>query len=169
MKIIYTRGDATVPQVDDRVPSPAIIAHICNNVSAWGKGFVLAISKRWTEPEREYRQWFAQRESNDFGLGQIKIVPVEEDIAVANMVAQHSLRPKDGCPPIRYEALEQCLEALAAHAWKMGTDWHGRETPASVHMPRIGCGLSGGQWEAIEPLIKYTLIRAGVPVKVYDF
>jgi O-acetyl-ADP-ribose deacetylase (regulator of RNase III) len=36
-------------------------------------------------------------------------------------------------------------------------------------MPRIGCGLAGGSWEEIEPIIKRTLTDQGVEVVVYDF
>jgi hypothetical protein len=36
-------------------------------------------------------------------------------------------------------------------------------------MPRIGCGLAGGKWELIEPIIVRTLVARGVPVTVYDF
>jgi hypothetical protein len=36
-------------------------------------------------------------------------------------------------------------------------------------MPRIGCGLAGGRWERIEPLLEATLVAAGVPATVYDF
>ena len=39
---------------------------------------------------------------------------------------------------------------------------------ASVHMPRIGCGLAGGKWERIEPLIERTLLARAVPTTVYD-
>jgi hypothetical protein len=35
-------------------------------------------------------------------------------------------------------------------------------------MPRIGCGLAGGRWECVEPLIEARLVAAGVPVTVYD-
>lgn len=49
--INYVTGDATKPQGD----GIKIIAHICNNRKGWGKGFVLAISRRWAEPERIYR------------------------------------------------------------------------------------------------------------------
>jgi len=62
--------------------------------------------------------------------------------------------------PIRYEAVEDCLEKLVAKALELS---------ASVHMPRIGCGLAGGKWERIEPLIVKTLCRRDVPVTVYDF
>jgi hypothetical protein len=39
---------------------------------------------------------------------------------------------------------------------------------ASVHMPRIGCGLAGGKWEEIEPIIERTLVAKGMTVVVYD-
>ena len=42
------------------------------------------------------------------------------------------------------------------------------ELEASVHMPRIGCGLAGGTWARIEPLIERRLISAGTAVTVYD-
>ncbi len=40
---------------------------------------------------------------------------------------------------------------------------------ASVHMPRIGCGLAGGKWEVVEPLIEEHLSAKGVAVTIYDF
>jgi len=36
-------------------------------------------------------------------------------------------------------------------------------------MPRIGCGLAGGTWNKIEPLINQTLIKNEVETYVYDF
>jgi hypothetical protein len=45
-KINYLKGDATFPEAK----GTKIICHICNDLGAWGKGFVLAISKRWSEP-----------------------------------------------------------------------------------------------------------------------
>jgi hypothetical protein len=36
-------------------------------------------------------------------------------------------------------------------------------------MPRIGCGLAGGKWERIEPLILQELSQHDVAVYVYDF
>jgi O-acetyl-ADP-ribose deacetylase (regulator of RNase III) len=42
------------------------------------------------------------------------------------------------------------------------------ELDASVHMPRIGCGLAGGDWSRVEPLILRRLVERGVAVTVYD-
>jgi len=35
-------------------------------------------------------------------------------------------------------------------------------------MPRIGCGLAGGDWSRVEEIINEVLIEAGVEVYVYD-
>ena len=150
------RGDATSPQAK----GPKIIAHVCNDLGGWGKGFVLAISRRWPEPERDYRDWHRHRSGNDFGLGAIRLVQVQSDTWVANMVGQHGMKRGSAGPPIRYEAVERCLASLGGEALRIG---------ASVHMPRIGCGLAGGRWERIEPLILANLCQRQIPVTVYDF
>jgi O-acetyl-ADP-ribose deacetylase (regulator of RNase III) len=149
------RGDATSPQAKGR----KVIAHVCNDLGGWGKGFVLAISRRWPEPERDYRDWHRHRAGNDFGLGATRLVRVAPDMWVANMVGQRGMRRGSAGPPIRYDAVERCLAALADRAEELG---------ASVHMPRIGCGLAGGTWDRIEPLVLRTLCARDIPVTVYD-
>jgi O-acetyl-ADP-ribose deacetylase (regulator of RNase III) len=150
------RGDATSPQAK----GPKVIAHICNDLGGWGKGFVLAISKKWPQPERDYRDWHRHHADNDFALGAVRLVPVQTDIWVANMIGQHGIRAGSNGPPIRYPAVGQCLRTLGDRAI---------ELRASVHMPRIGCGLAGGRWDRIEPLIDTELCQRGVAVTVYDF
>lgn len=157
MKTIhYLKGDATVPQAK----GIKIIAHICNDLGGWGKGFVLAVSKRWEEPEKEYRNWHCFRSENSFGLGEIQIVQVEKHMYVANMIGQKGMKTGSNGVPVRYEAIEKCLETLAEEALELN---------ASIHMPRIGCGLAGGKWEQIEPIIEKTLLNKNVEVYVYDF
>ncbi len=118
----------------------------------------MAISGKWKEPEAAYRKWFESKEH--FGLGEIQMVQVEEGLWICNMVGQHKTISKSvGKPPIRYDAVEQCLEKLAAEALQRN---------ASVHMPRIGCGLAGAKWEQIEPIIQRTLLKNNIEVYVYD-
>lgn len=148
------RGDATQPQGD----ANKVLAHICNDEGRWGAGFVLALSKRWEEPERQYRNWFAHKSRPM--LGDVQFVPVAPDLTVANMIGQHGIRRSaGGKPPIRYEAVQAALTRVAIYA---------KERRAEVHMPRIGCGLAGGTWDKMEPIICQTLISVGVPVTVYD-
>ncbi len=154
--INYLKGDATVPQSS----GIKIIAHICNDIGGWGKGFVLAISKRWPEPEAAYRKWHRERNANNFALGALQLIQTTQYIHVANMVAQRGTKTGSKGVPIRYEAVKKCLEGLAVKAKELG---------ASVHMPRIGCGLAGGTWDKIEPLIEDLLSKKGIAVYVYDF
>lgn len=154
--IHYLKGDATSPKASGR----KLIVHICNDMGGWGKGFVLAISKRWPEPEEHYRKWHRERNRNDFALGSVQFVQCESYIWVANLIGQHGMKAGSDGPPIRYDAVETGLAKIAAKA---------AEIKASVHMPRIGCGLAGGKWEQIEPLIEQTLLAAGIDTYVYDF
>ncbi len=153
--IRYVRGDATVPSVK----GVKVIAHVCNDIGGWGKGFVLALSRRWPEPEAAYRAWHRDRAANDFGLGAVRLVQVERHVWVANMIGQRGVRTGGKGVPVRYEAIDTALDRLAGHALELG---------ASVHMPRIGCGLAGGRWSRVEPLVEDRLVRRGIPVTVYD-
>ena len=90
----------------------------------------------------------------------MEFIRVEPHIWVANMVAQHGIKAGSSGPPIRYEALSDCLSELGSRAIVLN---------ASVHLPRIGCGLAGGKWELVEPLIEQHLCQNGVEVTVYDF
>ncbi|MCI3270841.1 macro domain-containing protein [Streptomyces cylindrosporus] len=154
-EIIYIRGDATAPSVK----GVKVIAHVCNDIGGWGKGFVLAISRRWPEPEASYRAWHRERASNDFGLGAVRFVQVEKYVWVANMIGQRGTRTGSKGVPVRYEAIDTALTRLADKALELG---------ASVHMPRIGCGRAGGKWSRVEPLIVQRLVRRGIGVTVYD-
>jgi O-acetyl-ADP-ribose deacetylase (regulator of RNase III) len=74
-----------------------------------------------------------------------------------NMIAQAGIRTGSKGPPIRYNALASCLGHVNGYAISF---------ESSVHMPRIGCGLAGGKWEEVEPIIQKQLTN--VPVYVYD-
>jgi O-acetyl-ADP-ribose deacetylase (regulator of RNase III) len=153
--IMYVRGDATVPSGK----GVKVIAHVCNDIGGWGKGFVLALSRRWPEPEAAYRAWHRDRAHNDFGLGAAQFVQVDRYVWVANLVGQRGIRTGSKGVPVRYEAMDTALGSLGDKAAELG---------ASVHMPRIGCGLAGGRWSRVEPLVIERLVKRGTAVTVYD-
>ena len=151
--IIYLNGNAVYP----KTPSNKVIVHICNDEGRWGGGFVLSISKRWSEPEKQYKKWIRNREGK---LGEIQFVPVEKDIVVVNMIAQESFVSFVNPVAVRYEALKKCLQQVSDSI---------KGNEVSVHMPRIGCGIAGGKWENIEPIIIETLFKNDIQVYVYDY
>lgn len=166
--INYVKGDATNPPG----PGRRLIVHICNDVGGWGKGFVVPLGNRWPLAEKAYREWhhYGRTSGTIFQRGEVQFVCVspatllepESDVYVANMIAQAGYRKRYDDEPLQYvdyDALHRCLLRVAEYAVVNGM---------SVHMPRIGCGLGGGRWEEVEPIIEDTLVIAGVEVTVYD-
>jgi len=147
-KINYVKGDATSPQGEGL----KIIPHICNNVGGWGAGFVLALSRKWSEPEKIYRA------KKLYNLGDVDFVYVEEGIFVANMIAQNdvisNLRTGQKAP-IRYYALTEALYKVNEFA---------EENNGSIHAPMFGSGLAGGDWNKIEDILRRITT---VPVTIY--
>lgn len=148
--IQYISGDATEP-IGSGVK---IIAHVCNDVGAWGKGFVTSLSSKWSQPEEAFR---ALHKAGNEGLGTVELVRVAPKTFVANMYAQSGLRSPNNKQPLNYEALGICLEKVNDLAEAMN---------ASIHMPKIGCGLAGGRWEPVQKIIKEKL--DGRDVVVYS-
>lgn len=151
--ITYLAGDATRP-VGEGIK---IIAHVCNNLGKWGKGFVLAVSRRWPVVRQRYLTLYTPGAT--IPLGTMQMVKVEKDIYIANLIAQDGIRSRNNPVPLQYLSLETCLGQVATEAISR---------QASVHMPRLGGGLAGGEWERVEPIIQHTLCRRDVAVYVYD-
>jgi O-acetyl-ADP-ribose deacetylase (regulator of RNase III) len=155
--IKYVIGDATNPIGEGN----KIICHISNDIGGWGAGFVLAISKKWRYPEQAYRAMPKEERI----LGNVELIFCESNehgaIFVANMIGQHDVRPMKVdnliVPPIRYDAVLACLRTVKRLAM---------QTQATIHMPRIGAGLAGGNWGTIEKIINEAL--EGIDVTVYD-
>jgi len=158
--IRYVNGDATCP-LDN---GPKAIVHCCNDIGAWGAGFTYGLTKRWKAPRNRYSAWFTSRVN--FELGEIQLVEVEPDIVVVNLIGQHGVIgfsgddvPDSVCqePPIRYAAIRNGLKKVNEAL-----------TPEySIHMPRIGCGLAGGEWKKVEEIINDELKDR--LVTVYDY
>lgn len=154
MKINYLNGDATKPTID----GGKYILHICNNQGGWGKGFVCALSKRWKSPEKCYRS------RKEYKLGTYQICPTDvTDIWVVNMIAQNGFKSNNNPVPVDYDALTKCLESLTVSL----SNWNIIGGNASVHMPKIGTGLGGGDWDIISKIIENTLCKKDIPVYVY--
>lgn len=155
MTIQYVLGDATQPAGEGL----KYIVHVVNDANRWGAGFVLAVSRRWPCCKTKYHKWM-RRNSGKAMLGALQLIPVEDDVIVANIVGQHGIRKVNGVPPVRYAAIDRALALLTRVIVE--------KTPtASCHMPTLGCGLSGGHWKKVEPLVRKHLVAAGIGVTVY--
>jgi O-acetyl-ADP-ribose deacetylase (regulator of RNase III) len=164
MSLRYVTGDATRPEGD----GARIIVHCCNSHGVWGAGFVLALSRRWPGPERQYRAWLDSAEKKgQLPLGAVQFVGVEDGLVVANLIGQEGVgHAPDGTPPIRYPAIRTGLATVREEAMRWALSSSRRR--ASIHMPRMGAGLAGGDWARIERIVRNELVERDLDVTVYD-
>jgi len=133
-RLTYRSGDVT--KTNDK----CVIAHICNDVGLWGRGFVNEITKTFgEEPRNKYREWYMKR-IGFLKLGDVQFVEVNENVTIANMIGQKGVRQIGGQKPIRYDAVKEALCTVM----KEHTD---------IRMPLIGTGLAGGSWDIMEPIL----------------
>jgi O-acetyl-ADP-ribose deacetylase (regulator of RNase III) len=139
----YINGD-----LFDHVPSDqhdTLIAHICNSIGAWGAGFVVPLGRKYPAAMVAYRGL------DNWQLGTTQFVVItDERLTIANMIAQEGIGPsfQNGkmVPPIRYEALRECMKSVAAFV---------ELSPSTqIACPMFGAGLAGGDWSIIEQMIR---------------
>ena len=153
-RIVEVRGDATQP----RGSGPRVIAHIVNDKTPnWGAGFSVALKKKWPVAQEDFIRWTDESKSH-LMLGNTHQTQLSEDLTAYHMIAQHGYGPSPK-PRIRYIHLKTCLDKLAEFALGHA---------ATVHMPRIGTGHAGGQWNIVRELVDEGLVRRGVEVTVYE-
>lgn len=164
--IEFRKGDVCYPCIRS---GTRFIIHVCNDQGGWGAGFTRSLSRRWERPEAYYREWHQKGQTvfdGLFELGNIQNVLVErneygEPLVVTNMIAQHGFKSDRNPIPLQYDALALCLVKLARF---IRHDL--RDSICTLHMPRIGTGLAGGEWHRIERLLLG--IFKDVPMYVYD-
>ena len=74
------------------------------------------------------------------------------------MIGMRGVWGSPGDPPLRYDALAEALDALGLHAAAKKT---------TVHMPRIGAGLAGGDWTRIEQTVCRMAVKHRMLVVIY--
>ena len=161
VQIHYIKGDATNPLINKGEYS--VICHCCNTLGAWGAGFVLALSKRFPKVKEHYLSLIKSINSGE-RLGKVGFVKTNKNIVVANILAQDRIyRSVDGKIPLNYDALREGFR----NVYNKFIGY--KDIPFTIHMPRIGCGLAGGDWNIVENIIKDEFIKNGIDVYVYDF
>lgn len=162
--IRYLNGDALdpVPRYRQTVDHPAVIAHVVNDVGRYGAGFAGAVAKRYPHARSNYLQWSVGDGNPSwpkFQLGSVQVFPIEPTgLWMAHLLAQRGLRSPRNKVPLDLDSLKESLRGL----WLWSTI-----SEAEVHMPEIGCGLAGGSWGQVEPLVTKFLSGKDIPVTVY--
>jgi Zn-dependent peptidase ImmA (M78 family)/O-acetyl-ADP-ribose deacetylase (regulator of RNase III) len=152
MKVVL--GNALEP----RAPGNKIICQLVNDQArTWGGGVARSAAKKFPKAQESFSSWITSL-PRSARLGNVHFETVSQSTTIASLVGQQGYGPSN-TPRIRYMALAQGFEKVQEYA-----SIH----DASVHMPRIGEGQSGGSWETVAEIVRTVLVNNGIPVTVYE-
>lgn len=127
-----------------------ILVHGCNAQGVMESGIALQVKQRHPKAYREYERVVSTSPPSHrkmLLLGATPWVEVSKDLIIVNAITQENYG-SDGKKYVSEKAIETAfnfVQALAAS----------RRLP--VHFPLIGCGLGGGEWSKIGPIIERAL------------
>lgn len=134
-----------------------IIAHCVNCRGAFGGGVAGQVARLYPNVRDHYLKKY---DKNGWNLGEVQFILLlnnDGEFIFANVAGQDDYGTHQ--VQVDYEALEDGLATVFAFA---------QELNLPVAMPKIGCGLAGGDWEKVERIITSLLMEYDVEVTVYE-
>lgn len=129
------------------------IPHCCNDIGVMGSGVAKALYEEWPAVRHRYLAM------PNMVLGEMEIIWGSIDTRIANMIGQHKVMVgrdengiaigEDGQPPVRYDALRECMNKVANNI----VENQEKGNTCEIHTPKFGADLAGGDWEVIEGMI----------------
>lgn len=154
-KINYIRGDIIETDSD-------VIAHGVNCKGVFGGAIAKRIWEKWPEVYNNYMDKFLRL---SWKLGEIQIThvgpqPNPEKKLIVNMAIQENYGHDAKIVYVDYPAISVCLDKLFKYC---------KEKNLSCSLPKIGCGLTNGDWRTIEKIIKEVYRRNKIPLNIYIY
>jgi len=135
-----------------------IIAHGVNCIGKWGKGFVMPLAKYYPRSKTAYLEKYKDK---GWKLGETQIVYAEPKnrMYIANCASQYDIYGyKKGKVDLDYEALFHSLKKVFKFA---------KENDLKVALPKIGCGLAGGDLKKVIKIIEGIEEHFGIESTMY--
>jgi O-acetyl-ADP-ribose deacetylase (regulator of RNase III) len=124
------------------------IVHGCNARGVMGSGVALAVKKIYPKAYEDYVQI---HENGGLILGNVYPFQINDELILWNAITQEGFgAPTRNCS---YDAIENCFRLIQK---SISDDWHSDIRP-EIHIPAIGAGLGGGNWEIIREIIEQTV------------
>lgn len=143
--IKYVKGDLFSTDCD-------IIAHGCNCRGGFGSGVAYTMAMKYPKVRDAYLDKY---DEEGWKLGEVQFVRIHTGKTVANCATQDAYLPR-GKRHADYNAIMDSMEKVKAYA---------QPNNLSIAIPKIGAGLAGGNWTAIEAILK--LVFNDYDVTVY--
>ena len=119
----------------------SIIVHGVNCIGKWGAGFVVPLGKKFPESRKAF---YRKHYKEGWKLNDCQIVK-DNNVYIANCATQHDIYGyKKGKIDADYKAIALCLKKVIDFSNK---------NKLQIIMPKIGCGLAGGNWSVVSKII----------------
>lgn len=128
-----------------------VILHGCNCFHTMGAGIAKYLSEVY--PQVYTSDVLQTIKGDKEKLGSYSTAVIHNNLHVLNCYTQYGFRRSHSSIAVEYWAIKKCLQKVAIqyHDWE-------------IRMPRIGCGLAGGEWDIVKDIIQEVLIDIDVSV-----
>lgn len=126
-----------------------IICQQVNTKGVMGAGLAFQLKTKWPVIYADYDLAYRRQELRLGSVVYTNIVQKDFKLQVASLCAQLDYGNVKGMRYTSYKAFAECLEKLVI--------WHAAclQGKLPVYFPyKIGCGLAGGEWAVVKPLIE---------------
>jgi len=120
-------------------PNP--IVHGCNSKGVMGSGFAKELVTKYPEIYDGYKNFCASPNV----LGKIYVSETKRGTYIFNCITQENYG-KDGKKYVSYDAVDSCFFTIKHLMEPLNFN--------KIHMPKIGAGLGGGNWDIISAIIE---------------
>lgn len=154
MKIQYKVGDLITAGLSREVN---VVAHQCNCFNTMGSGIAPLMAKAFVG----LRDADNNTLRGDYTkLGKVSVSYEMDGLLAFNLYGQYSYGRGQHTD---YKAVEDSLALM----YKIIINNQHITNDLHVGLPRIGCGLAGGDWSIVSKIIEEQLCQKGIPVTVY--
>lgn len=119
-----------------------IIVHGCNAQGVMGSGVALAVKQKYPGAYQKYKDMCY----GGIPLGSVVPYHANDELLIANAITQE----KFGTNSKRYVSYD-AIDTAFRHLWYYAPT---EIEETTIHFPKIGAGLGGGDWEVINKIIE---------------
>lgn len=140
--------------------SEPLIIHGCNCQGVMGSGVALAVKNRFPKAYTEYVKLHSEE---GLSLGFMQFVNCFDKLGskwIGNAFTQENYGRSPNTQYCDYKAIRNCLETVREFLFSQDHN--------SFAMPKIGCGLGGGDWNIVLKIIEEVFESTNLTISIYD-
>ena len=158
-KIVYHKGDVIEAALSNQYD---MFVHVANCIGVMGDGVALQVRNRMKPLYYADKNFFIGFGEGRLGNCSYKFIGTTFCVNLYNQIV-----PDASSRQLHYGAMvSSILSALDQYDENKGLITGGK---ISICLPRMGCGLAGGDWVIVEEILEFISCGWDITFHVYDF